>query len=198
MTKARSERAPKVAVLEVELEAEDEGGDSSRLIDLVLDAKAEREAVEQAAEAKRAERRIDGVVIGRLVGLTDRGPRVDYAGCPTPGGLVARAASKPAEADVGRRVALLFEDGEPGLPILVGLIHHDEAGPKAPHPALGSLRIHEDGKRIEIECSKPIGLRCGEASITLTPKGRILLRGKYLLSRASVTNRIRGGSVRIN
>ena len=43
-----------------------------------------------------------------------------------------------------------------------------------------------------------IVLRCGEASITLTRAGKVLIRGTYLLSRSSGVNRIKGGSVQIN
>lgn len=55
-----------------------------------------------------------------------------------------------------------------------------------------------DGKKVRIEGSEQIELRCGESSITLTKEGRILIRGKYLLNRASGVNRIVGGSVQVN
>jgi hypothetical protein len=41
-------------------------------------------------------------------------------------------------------------------------------------------------------------LRCGEASLTLTREGKILLRGTYLSSRATGVHRIQGGTVEIN
>jgi hypothetical protein len=55
-----------------------------------------------------------------------------------------------------------------------------------------------DGERKQIEGSKEIVLRCGKASITLRSNGRIIIRGAYVETRASGTNRIKGGAVLIN
>jgi len=55
-----------------------------------------------------------------------------------------------------------------------------------------------DGKRVVIEGREEIVLKCGEASITLTKAGKILIRGKYLLNRSTGVNRIMGGSVQVN
>jgi len=55
-----------------------------------------------------------------------------------------------------------------------------------------------DGERVLIEAENEIELRCGEAAIILTKDGRILLRGAYISSHASATQRIRGGSIQIN
>jgi hypothetical protein len=171
---------------------------ASDLINMVLEARTEREVKERAAAAARAQERIEGVVIGRLAAVTPRGPKVSYPGCPSPDGLVARATAKVRKPDVGRRVALMFENGDPGLPIFIGLLHHDGAEAQAEHPALRSLTIREEHDRIDIKCMKGISLSCGESTIIITPKGKILLRSKHLLSHASILNRIRGGSVRIN
>lgn len=45
---------------------------------------------------------------------------------------------------------------------------------------------------------KEIVLSCGDASITLHRNGTISIRGRYILNRATGTNRILGGSVQIN
>jgi hypothetical protein len=58
--------------------------------------------------------------------------------------------------------------------------------------------ISVDGKRIVIEGQHEIVLKCGDASITLTKAGKILIRGKYLSNRSSGVNRIMGGSVQVN
>jgi hypothetical protein len=55
-----------------------------------------------------------------------------------------------------------------------------------------------DGKRVQIEGSEEIVLRCGKASITLRSNGRLIIRGAYVETRASGTNRIKGGAVLIN
>ncbi len=55
-----------------------------------------------------------------------------------------------------------------------------------------------DGERVVLEGREEVVLKCGEASITLTRAGKILIRGKYLLNRSSGVNRILGGSVQVN
>jgi len=55
-----------------------------------------------------------------------------------------------------------------------------------------------DGKRVQIEGTEEVVLRCGKASITLHSNGRLVIRGAYIESRASGTNRIKGGAVLIN
>jgi hypothetical protein len=41
-------------------------------------------------------------------------------------------------------------------------------------------------------------LKCGNASITLTKAGKILVEGTYVSNRSSGVMRIKGGSVQIN
>ena len=53
-------------------------------------------------------------------------------------------------------------------------------------------------ERLELIAEREIVLRVGDASITLTRAGKIILRGTYVLSRSSGVNRIKGGSVQIN
>ena len=55
-----------------------------------------------------------------------------------------------------------------------------------------------DGKRVVLEGEDEVALRCGAASITLRRNGKIVIRGSYVESYAAGTNRIKGGSVRIN
>jgi uncharacterized protein (DUF2345 family) len=53
-------------------------------------------------------------------------------------------------------------------------------------------------EHLVITASKQITLECGESSITLTAAGKIIIRGKYIVSRSSGVQRIKGGSVQIN
>jgi hypothetical protein len=51
---------------------------------------------------------------------------------------------------------------------------------------------------IVLEAQQEIALRCGQSSLTLRRDGKIVLRGRDVVSRASRRNKIRGGSVDIN
>jgi len=110
-------------------------------------------------------------------------------------------------------VVLLFENGDPRLPIVVGLVPPDPgaallgtllAAPVAAAPAAAApapakrAEARVDGKRVVLEGDEEVVLRCGEASITLRRDGKVILRGAYVETTAKGLNRIRGGSVKIN
>ncbi len=141
--------------------------------------------------------RLDGVVIGVLVGFNNTGtPLVAFPGNAIAAGQSAKSSTALSKTDVGREVALLFENADPARPLIIGRIQHPEEFSLTKKQD----RIHADvdGERIEFNATKEIVLRCGKASITLTRAGKILIRGTYVLSRSSGANRIKGGSVQIN
>jgi hypothetical protein len=143
-----------------------------------------------------APQRIEGVVLGIVAGLSPTGAPVvelpqDGAGLRR----VARSTTPLGEADIGREVALLFEGGDPARPIVIGLLQR--ALPRLA-PAVEPVSVARDGERLVLTAEKEIELRCGEASITLTRAGKVIIRGAYVLTRSSGVNRILGGSVQIN
>lgn len=166
------------------------------LLELVLDAHELRAAEKVAIPA-----RIDGILIGRLCGIGPQGePLVEHPFCAQTDGVPARAMASFGEADVGREVALLFEGGDPQKPVIMGMMF--EAGGaqerRAPVFTRTKSQATVDGERLVFTADREIVLQCGEASITLTRAGKILLKGSYLLARSSGVNRIQGGSVQIN
>ena len=104
-----------------------------------------------------------------------------------------------------QRAVLLFENGDPLLPLVVGLDLTPSATPlldavlAQPTPTEEQpLEAHVDGKRVVIDGQDEIVLRCGQASITLRRNGRVVIKGTQIESHASGTHRIKGGSVQIN
>lgn len=134
--------------------------------------------------------RLDGVVIGTLLALPQAAsPQVSFPGCGDAQGLVARSTAQLTAADIGAQVALMFENGDPTRPLVIGRL----LGASAP-----SAQVQLDEERLELRAEREIVLRCGKASITLTRAGKVIIQGAYLSSRSSGVNRIKGGSVQIN
>ncbi|RUW78029.1 MULTISPECIES: DUF6484 domain-containing protein [unclassified Mesorhizobium] len=135
--------------------------------------------------------RIDGVVIGLLIGFEGGAPLVVFVGNPRETAIAARSLTELDASAIGSELALLFEGGDPMRPLVVGRIV-DPARPGR------SLEVVRDGQHIVINGDERIELRCGLASIILEKNGRVTIRGTQLTSQASGTNRIRGGAVHLN
>lgn len=67
----------------------------------------------------------------------------------------------------------------------------------APTPPL-PLEARVDGQRVVIEAQDEVVIKCGRATITLRRNGKIIIKGDYVETRATGTNRIKGGSVQVN
>lgn len=136
---------------------------------------------------------------------------VDFEG-NTSGPLEARSTVEltPEElrtAIASRRpVELRFENGNPCLPVVVGIApvislndllqgltrsHEEDEGPA------GEPASEEDGVQI-IQARDELVIQCGKASITLRRNGKVIIKGTYVETHAEGVNRIKGGSVQVN
>ncbi|MHB8813460.1 MAG: DUF6484 domain-containing protein [Steroidobacteraceae bacterium] len=166
------------------------------------------------APSTRARAAGAAAVLGRIVALVPGGAvTVEIPGASGP--RTARLAA-PLSADellAARETAapavIVFENGDPALPIIVGLVQPVDPArtPASPTHAQGSsapsdgprvLEVDVDGRRVRITAQDEIVLECGSASITLRRNGRVVVRGTYVESYSDGTNRIKGGQVRIN
>jgi len=144
------------------------------------------------------------VIIGKVVELTEGGePLVDFPSNPSGFPLSAKSLVRFGHETLGAEVALLFEAGNIRKPIIIGVIQAPKVVSKETQILMpdqpGSVTSVEcDGGKVVVSAEKEIVLRCGEASITLTRAGKILIKGAYVLSRSSGVNRVKGGSVLIN
>ena len=135
--------------------------------------------------------RIEGVVIGVFLGFGDDAPLVVFPGNPNDTAIPARTLTDLSAGMIGTEVALLFQDGDPLRPLIVGRIVEPSRGDSAMH-------IVRDGETVKIVGKERIELRCGKAAIIMEKDGHIAIRGTYVTSHASATNNIRGGSVNLN
>jgi hypothetical protein len=147
-------------------------------------------AVLTPPDASERTARIDGVVIGTLAGFAaDGAPLVAFPGAAGP--VPARTLAALGPADLGAELALMFEAGDPARPVVAGRLLRPEAEPDP-------VAVERDGERLELTAEREIVLRCGQASITLTRAGKVLIRGAYIFSRSTGVNKIKGGSVQLN
>ena len=142
--------------------------------------------------------RPEGVVTGTLIGFKDEGqtPLVLYAGQPGTAAVAAATVLDLHGAHVGRSVVLMFENGDPSRPIIMGMLRTARAWPLPDQPA--TVEVDVDGERMVVTAKEQLVLRCGKASITLTKAGKVLIHGAYVSNRSSGVMRIKGGSVQIN
>jgi hypothetical protein len=136
---------------------------------------------------------VDGIVVGRVVEIREA-VYVSFPGCLDPRGVEARCLVRLEPRDHGAEVALLFELGDPTRPCVIGrMASHAEAKPPIPE-----VHVRHDAECLVLRAEHEIVLQCGEASITLTRAGKVLIRGEYVLSASTGVHRILGGSVEIN
>jgi hypothetical protein len=140
-------------------------------------------------------------VIARVTGVDERGHlRVQMPASPA---RPCRARISASLAAVGRDAAfwkdrdVIVASDADGTPVVVDLVE-EALAPKPRTPAVSRNEAVVDGKRVRFDAHDSVVLRCGNASISLMRDGTVQIRGKYISSRASGTNRIWGGSVQMN
>lgn len=133
------------------------------------------------------------VARGRVLGVADDGALV--VGCGADASVpvpcdVLRSGAAAVELAAGDVVLVLLPSGTEPRGVILGRVEAygaraETAGADAPD-------------ELVLEARRNLTLRCGEGSITLREDGKILVKGKDLVSHAQRVNRIKGGSVSIN
>lgn len=146
--------------------------------------------------------------IGRIC-PTDN-PAVILVECPGQPPVPARLISSvdrsmlAKKENIGRSVLLVFENGDPEYPIIVGVLENLiddmvalelEAAKDQPQE---KPDVIVDGKKITLQAEQEIVLQCGKGSITLKKEGKIIIKGTNIISRASEGNKIKGSYVDLN
>jgi len=150
---------------------------------------------------------IDGVRVGRIAEINNNGQvLVDFPG-NVQGPIEARLTSSAIDKlrltkPLGKAVLLAFENSDSTLPVIIDTLYSllddvtEETRVSVEVAKTDDVAV--DGKRITFDATEEIVLKCGNASITLTKAGKVIIRGAYLSSNSSGVNRIKGGSVQIN
>lgn len=142
---------------------------------------------------------------GTLVRVDEQGRAfVDFPDNPS-GHQEARLASfgeLPGLMAPGTPVLLVFEGGDPSLPLIVGVIRdrlpEAEAGQAVGKEGAKIIEWNIDRRQIRFTATDQVVIQCGRGSITLTSDGSIEIKGTRIVSRASGPHKIRGATVRIN
>lgn len=141
---------------------------------------------------------LPAAITARLHGF-DLDERPLVAGVPgVPHEIIqARSTVALVRQQINAAVVLVFEQGDPRRPIIVGVLQDSAPLPAIDvAPALVSAQVDE--QRVVLTAEREIVLKCGNASITLTRAGKVLIKGTYVLSRSSGYNKIKGAAVDIN
>jgi len=142
-----------------------------------------------------------GITVGRIVSFDSEGRPMVRCGCD-----VAQPARSLVHVDPARAsdldslpdVAVVFEDGNPSLPVILGLLHDRLSDAIVAGVASLPETAVVDGKRIVIRAESEIEFVCGASSILLRRDGHVVIKGTQVVSRASGANKIRGATVDIN
>lgn len=155
-------------------------------------------SVQPGRDQSAAGSAIQGVVIGELLALADECQTllVRFPGQAVGGAVRARSSVDLHAPHIGSQVILMFEQGDPERPIVIGVLRGRAGWPLRDQPS--QVEVDADGHRLIVNAHEQLVLRCGKASITLTKAGKVLIEGAYVLSRSTGVNRIKGGSVQLN
>jgi len=92
----------------------------------------------------------------------------------------------------GDVVLVLLPESDEERGVVLGRIGPSRASAVEPE------KTKDTPDELVIEAKKNLTFKCGDGSITMRKDGKILIKGKDLVSRAKRMNRIKGGSVAIN
>lgn len=112
--------------------------------------------------------------------------------------MAARTTVPVVRAQAGSMVVVACEGGNPRRPIILGVLQNHPAQAPVENRSPHVVSVQADDDRLTLSAEREIVLKCGEASITLTRAGKVLIEGEYILSRSTGYNKIKGAAVDIN
>ena len=117
--------------------------------------------------------------------VSRHGGRRTYAAGGIPGqpgsaAIAARSVWTFHGAHIGKPVVLVFEGGDLGVPIVLGVVRAAEETWPLENQKPGQVGVRRTASVSRSPEEEELVLRCGEASITLTKAGKVLIHGHYV------------------
>jgi hypothetical protein len=115
------------------------------------------------------------------------------------------SAASASKALLGRTVLVVCNPD--ASPIIMGVVAQrlwNAQTAEAPSEAQARLPVGEtmsvqlDKRQIDLQASDEIRLTCGKSSLVMRRDGTVIVRGVKIVSRATESNKIRGGTVSVN
>jgi hypothetical protein len=115
------------------------------------------------------------------------------------------SAAAASDALLGRTVLVLANPS--ARPVILGVVNErlwetregkDDSEVQVELPAGEARSVHVDKRRLNLEAADEIRLTCGKSSLVLRRDGTVVVRGVNVVSRASQSNKIRGGTISLN
>jgi len=129
---------------------------------------------------------IHGVIVCRVRGFADAMPVLTsdtFEGLLVATGMLCELS----DGDIDAEVAVMFESGIPARPIVVGrLLRATDS------------QDHSIPNHLHLSARRELVLTCGKTTVKMLDDGTVAIRGENVATRATHTNRIRGGNVQIN
>jgi hypothetical protein len=155
-------------------------------------------AVYEADAATHADG-LPGVLIARLYGFGDDDAPLVVGVPGLPGEIItARTTVVLRRGHIGSEVMVLFERGDARRPVICGVVQNTRSLADSTTRSEHHVSVQADDERVTIEAGREIVLRCGDAAITLTRAGKVIIKGSYVVSRSTGYNKIKGAAVDIN
>jgi len=138
--------------------------------------------------------------IGSIASFTDDGQAFvvsDYHSVP----VLAMSTQYLADIQslVGEKVLLSFIDNDAQQPVIVGLISQSVKNELLiNNQATQQKKLSLSVESFDLTATDTIQLTVGRSQIILNRFGKVVIKGKDLISRASSNNKIKGGKISLN
>ncbi|MEM6405608.1 MAG: DUF6484 domain-containing protein [Pseudomonadota bacterium] len=130
---------------------------------------------------------LPSVTLGTLADISPTGqPLVHWPTSLSHAPVPARSQIPVSATDQGRECTLVFANGDPTQPILLGLLQ-----------PLDTTTTRTDNP-VQIQSDQSIQLQAGQARLELHADGRILLQGRHIRSQAYGPNHLVGAAIKLN